>query len=124
MKNTQEVIWDAITNSAKKRFDYKGFEAVFQDIGGKKMADKMLFMIIVGFVAGKSDELISAELIMQLQLLGCGLDEAFFAEFLRNRRDELKAEIRAMEYAHLMLELQNSPAEVMIQVNKMLNIRG
>ncbi|NCC85906.1 MAG: hypothetical protein EOM03_17585 [Clostridia bacterium] len=78
-------------------------------------------MIIVGFVAGKSDEHISSELISQMLVIGLGLDEAWLAEFINGKRRVFKAEIRAMKYAHTMLELQDSPAEVLSQVTKMLN---
>lgn len=122
MKITEETILDAITNSAKKRFDYEGYEAGFLNLAdGKNMADKMLFMIIVGFVAGKSDEHISRELISKMVVMGLGLDETWLAEFLNDKRRGFKAEIRAMKYAHTMLELQDSPAEVLSQVTKMLN---
>ena len=122
MKITEETILDAITNSAKKRFDFEGFEAGFLHLAdGKIMADKMLFMIIVGFVAGKSDEHISSELISQMLVIGLGLDEAWLAEFINDKRRVFKAEIRAMKYVHTMLELQDSPAEVLAQVTKMLN---
>ena len=61
---------------------------------------------------------------MHAHMIGCGLDEDYLAEFLKDKRNLLSAEIRAIEYAHTMLEFQDSPSEVLNQVKKMLNVKN
>jgi hypothetical protein len=46
MKNSSEIIWNSITDNAKKKFDYKSFEEQFIEID-ENLADNTLFKIIV-----------------------------------------------------------------------------
>ena len=118
MKNTEETIWDTITNSGKTRFDYKSLEAVFQETGGDKIAETVLFKIILGLSAGKTKESLVTELKTDMALIGFsfqGVDE-----LLAHKDTELKTEILATQFARSMIEQGTHPMTILEALHKML----
>jgi hypothetical protein len=109
MNVTEETIWNEITDRAKVKCDYATFESQFSKLGEERMAETLLFMIIVGFASGKTKEAIASECRGELLLLGLGLDERSFEEFLKLKDQELATEIESVRFAQSMLD-QGMPA--------------
>lgn len=121
MKNTEEVIWDTITNSAKKRFDYKSFEAVFREMGGNNLAENILFKVVVGFALGASREELASELRTDMLLLGCGFEEGWLERLLESKEEELRTEIHVTQFTREMLDQGSDPTTILVAVSKMLD---
>jgi hypothetical protein len=121
MKTIEERIWDAITNSAKKKFDYQSFEQGFHDFGEVNIAENILFQVIVRFASGETKESVAANLTSEVFLLGCDFKEQVLESFLEHKEAELKTEIHITRLAHTMLEEGAHPAAVLETVQKLLH---
>lgn len=121
MKSTEETVWDAITNSAKARFDYKSFDAVFQEIANDNVAENVLFKIIIGLSSGETKEDVAAQLKTDMLLVGYGFEEQALEELLANKEEELKTEIHVTKFALSMLEQGTHPGTILNTVRQMLN---
>ena len=82
-----ERIGDAITNSAKTKFDYPAFEAAFCDYP-KLKADNILFQIITKLADGETKASIAAHFEQELWSLGLGFEGAFWKTFLEHNRTQ------------------------------------
>jgi hypothetical protein len=122
MKNTEEIIFDTITNSAKGRFDYKSFKAVFREMGDDNMADSNLFRIIARLASGETKENLATELRTDMALRGYGFKEHYLEGFLERKEEELKAEIFATRFASSMLDQGTHPVTILNAVQTMLAI--
>ena len=91
MKNTEELIWNRITNSAKTRFDYTSFADKFNEID-ENIAENILFKIIVGFAVKKTKTELSHELFNDVLLIGYKWDLKEIHDFINDIEELLKLE--------------------------------
>ncbi|UPQ79418.1 hypothetical protein M0M57_00930 [Flavobacterium azooxidireducens] len=120
MQHKEDLIWDNITNSAKRKFDYKDFESSFEEID-IELADTFLFEIIAGFAGGESKELISARLLSQIMLTGFHFDKTEMHKFIDGKEKVLGIEIYATQLARTMLEDGTDVISVLKSINQILN---
>lgn len=120
MKKPTDIIWDAITNSAKKRFDYDEFKAAFSELDNDNAPENILFKTIVGYVEGKSKEEIADEINNELLPLGCRFPDSDLQDFLSNKAIELGREIHATKIASTLLDQGMPIPGVLVQVKRIL----
>lgn len=116
----EDLIWNKITNSAKKKFDYKSFEAGFKEID-ENLAENILFKVIVSFASEDTKEFISAKLFSEMLLIGFMWEKDQINAFLRNKDKELCLEIYVTQLANSMLEDGNNATSVLNNVNQLIN---
>ena len=105
MGSYEDIVWDAITDSAKGRFDYAAFEANFSEFGYGNIAENILFMTIVGHVQKHSVEKIASDIRGQLLMMGVAGKERWIDEFVEARQEDLKSEISAAEMAIALTQM-------------------
>ena len=66
-------MWDHITDSAKRRFDYRSFSEIFDNFFEAKEIDNILWMIIMETAADQEVLGISSHIFMELAILGITL---------------------------------------------------
>jgi len=115
----EDLIWNRITDSAKKKFDYKTFESEFNKIDDN-IAENIIFQIIVGFASDKTEEIIALELYNQMLMTGFvwQLDE--IQKFIEDKKSLLKIEIYSAQLASSMLQDDNDPLSVLNGINQLL----
>lgn len=119
MTSNTDIIWNAITDSAKKKFDYNSFEEQFSDVD-ENLADNLLFKIIIGFASEKSTEIISLELFNELMLIGFIWELKDIHDFIKEKEKLLKIEIYSSQLAISLLEDGNDPMTVLHSINQLL----
>ena len=103
MKQPEDKIWNAITNSAKAKFDYEDFRAAFDGFPDENAPENILFMTIAGFAEGKPKDEIAADINGKLLPLAFAFSESTLTEFLANKTVEFEKEIRATQIAATLL---------------------
>jgi hypothetical protein len=120
MSPSEDIVWNMITESAKKRFNYDSFRSTFSDLHNDKIAENVLFMTIAGHAAGDSAEQIAADINQHFLLLGLSL-EGDFKQFVADRRSDLFREIKAAEQALAFYEMGLKTPGILVQVRSILN---
>jgi hypothetical protein len=120
MKPPEDIVWDTITESAKKRFDYHSFRRKFADMHHDNVADNVLFMTIAGHAAGDSTDQIAADINQQFLLIGCSL-EGDFKQFVVDRRSDLFREIEAAKQALAFFDMGAQTPGILVQMRSILN---
>jgi hypothetical protein len=120
MENSQDIVWDTITDSAKTKFDYPAFERIFSDAGNSHLPENILFLTIAGHAAQHSTEEIVTDINRELALLGIGLSDADLRRFVTEKDADLKREILAARTAIALFERGLKPPGVLVQVRSML----
>ena len=114
---SKDVVWNAINDSAKTRFDYKSFVDSVTDI----ISENFLFMTIAGHAAGESAEIIAARISQQLLLLGCSSSEAELKQFIADRKTDCFREIKATETAMELFQMGLKTPGILAQVRSLLD---
>jgi hypothetical protein len=109
MKSFEDKIWDTITNSAKKRFDYSSFE---NDFPTGDIADSVLFKVIAGLAAKWPKDKIAVSLFNDFLILGLKTDKGEWAKFIDKNEGSFKLEILASQIAREMLDNGSDPIAV------------
>ena len=120
MTPTEDIVWDTITDSAKKRFDYNNFKKIFEDLNEENVAENILFLIILGYVDEKSNSEIIVDINNNLLLLGCSFTDNDLRGFLENKNVELKNEIRAADVALSLLSQGVGIPGILVQIRSIL----
>jgi|JI6StandDraft_1071083.scaffolds.fasta_scaffold427488_1 hypothetical protein len=120
MTTSADIVWNAITDSAKKKFDYSSFEEQFIDVD-ENLADNLLFKIIIGFASKKTDEIISLELFNEMMMIGFIWKLEDIQDFIKDKDKVLKSEIYSSQLAGSLLEDGNDPLMVLNSINQLLN---
>ena len=115
-----DLVWNAITDSAKRRFDYKSFAEDFNEINDN-IADNLLFKIIVGFVEKKESKIISLELFNDMMMTGFIWKLEDIQSFVEGKDKVFGMEILASRIAVDLLQNGNDAASVLIAINQFLN---
>ncbi|WP_372845969.1 hypothetical protein [Pontiella sp.] len=99
MRQAEDLVWAAITDCAKQRFDYRGFKYWLSEKGDERVAEYILFQIIEGL----AEELSLAELALKLRgdldLFGYPVAEGELTAFLAGKPEALAAEVLAAREA-------------------------
>lgn len=119
MKSTQDLIFDSITDSAKKRFDYKEFELGFEGLPSY-IPENFLFLIIGGFATGEDEKEISIKLINEILMIGFKFDSKQIDDFLVDKKKLFVKEIFVMQTSLSMLDNDSDELEVLKFVNQFL----
>jgi len=120
MTTSSDIVWNAITDSAKNKFDYKSFEEQFIDVD-QNLADNILFKIIIGFASKKTDEVISLELFNEMMIIGFIWKLEDIQDFIKGKDKLLKSEIYSSQLAGSLLEDGNDPSMVLNSITQLLN---
>jgi len=120
MSDKQDLIWNAITTSAKSKFDYSSFEKDFNEID-ENIAENILFKVTVGFANQQTSDVISAELFNQMMMIGFVWDKVEIKDFVEGKDQLLKLEIYTTQLAGSLLEEGKDSLEVLNTVKQLLN---
>jgi hypothetical protein len=122
MKTSEEKIYDLITNSAKRRFDYSSFENKFTTLSEelKDAPDNIIWMIIEHLSRKIEKKIIGLELMNQLLILGIGWDEKGIHEFVSDKEDLFRHEISATRLATSLLNAGENPKIVFNKITQQL----
>jgi hypothetical protein len=120
MNQPEDIIWNAITDSAKKRFGYDEFQKAFAIIDDDNITENVLSLIIAGHAAGHSAKKIVADIKGHLVLVGFSFPEDALLSFISDRRTDLGVEIKATETAKSLLENGWEIPGILVQVRSML----
>ena len=115
---TEDIIWDAITNSAKTKFDYASFEANFPF-----SPDMLLFSIIVGLATGRNKEEMSFELYNQVLAVGFSIDQTEILDFINRHESTFGMEVLAARIAGDMLSQGTDPMAVYISISQLIKLK-
>lgn len=99
MRQAQDLVWNAITESGKRRFDYAEFKHSLGDSGDDRTAEYILFQIIVGLAEKCSAEAFSSKIREDLLLFGYSISKEEVAQLLADKDVILTQEVRAAEMA-------------------------
>ena len=120
MTNPEDIVWNAITDSAKTRFDYAEFASGLSEFDDGTMADNMLFMTIIGHAQNQSVEAIANDLSNQFLMLGLGGDKSELLEFVTDRGRDLPLEIKAADQALAFYKMGLQTPGILVQVRSIL----
>jgi len=120
MTQNADLVWNAITDSAKKKFDYKSFEEQFAEID-ENLADNILFKILIGFASKKTDEIISHELFNEMMMIGFIWKLEDIKDFIKDKGKTFKLEIYLSQLASSLLEDGSDPVMVLSSISPLLN---
>jgi hypothetical protein len=120
MPQSEDIIWNTITDSAKTRFDYETFESTVSEYD-ERIAENMLFMTLLGHAQDKGAESIASELSMKLLLIGLGGANDEIKEFVGARLTDLSIEITATKLALALTQMGHQTPEILIQVKSVLS---
>lgn len=116
MKSMEEKLWDEITNSAKKKFDYKTFKKGIPE----NDADDFLFKTILLIAQNRPVLLIASELQMNLVLSGFHMELDAIIAFINEKKSILGVEIFASQIAIDLLADGTSPEHVYANICQLL----
>ena len=116
----ETVIWDYITNSAKRKFDYQSYLADFPKEIGKNIPDNILWKIIMLSSSGYDEIHISSLIMSDLIMLGFMFPKDKLIPFVIDRKKDFGLEILATQIATDALNMGSAPEAVLGQVNQLL----
>lgn len=115
MKQIEEKIWNTITDSAKRKFDYSSFKKDFPFD-----PDNVIFKVIVGLVNKKEKEELIAELHIEMLMTGFIWKKNDIEKFIDGKESLFKTEIFATQLAFDMLQKGNAPLIVLNSISQIL----
>lgn len=120
MRQAEDIVWSTITESAKRRFDYAGFKNRLCASGDDRVAEYILFQIIVGY----AEELVREEFLSKiqedLQMFGYLFSVAELEEFLADKKEILNVEICAAKEALSGFAQGKDAPGMLLQIQRML----
>ncbi|MDF7824335.1 hypothetical protein P4B35_09955 [Pontiellaceae bacterium B12227] len=121
MRQAEDLVWAAITDSARCRFDYDEFRNRLSKSGDERVADFILFQIIEGLAENKSHEELLSTIRADLELFGYPASTDELAALLENKKEILSAEVHAAGVALAGFARGQSAPELLEQVHKLLS---
>jgi hypothetical protein len=115
----EDLIWDAITDSAKRRFDYNGFAVAFDEVH-ENIAENVVFRVIAGFASGQPQQAMSSALFDQMVMTGMVWSKEDIDRFIEDKEQLFKVEILAMQLARTMLDNGVDPQAVLLSIGQLL----
>lgn len=119
MENTEDFVWNRITNSAKTRFDYASFEKDCNEVN-KNIAENILFAIIVGFASKETNEAISMKVYNQMLMTGFQWELNDIQNFIEGKDKLFKLEIYLTQLAASLMEEDNDPLAALGAIERFL----
>lgn len=119
MKSMEEKLWDKITNSAKKKFDYKSFKKGIP----ASVADDFLFKVIMSLAGNRPINIIASEMQMYLMIDGFYMESEVITQFIEEKKNVLGVEIYASQLALDMLAQGIYPENVYLNICQILDKR-
>lgn len=120
MKSTTDTIFDQITDSAKKKFDYESFRLGFEDLP-EYVPENFLFGVISGYAIGDEEHLIRIKLHNEILMLGFIFELDAIEKFLIGKKELFSKEIFITGIAIDMLNNGSDPLAVLNFTNQFLN---
>ena len=120
MQQPEDKVWNAITESAKTRFDFNEFDQAFSEFDLPNASDNVLFMIIAGYAARHSPEKIASDIRMQFAAISIGFREGALERLMKDKETQLKTEIRATAIAMAHFERGAKVPGVLVSVRSIL----
>jgi hypothetical protein len=121
MNQPEELVWNEITDSAKKRFGYDEFQKVFAAFDNDYISENVLCLTIAGHAEGDSAEDIAAGINRHLLPMGVSYPIDALLTFISDRRADLGAEIKAAETAIAFFRMGLEAPGILVQVRSMLS---
>jgi|GEM_PF-2137155 len=116
MKLTEETIWSAITNSAKRRFDYASFEKEFSFVH-----DAVLLHIIIDIGSRRTaDEIANRAYDEVLRTSGQHWDILQIKQFIEGKELVFKREIYAAGLFGNLMHEGNELEDIYYEVSKFI----
>jgi hypothetical protein len=116
MNSPRDIVWNAITESAKSRFDYSAFAGSANDT----ISENILFIILEGHAAGDSVEAIAKRINGQLLLIGYNIPDAELLKYISDRKADCFREIKATETSMALFKMGLKTPGVLLQVRSVL----
>lgn len=118
--NLEDLIFNRITESAKKRFDYKNFESDFEGLP-TYIPKNLIFGVIAGYANSDTKETIAAKLLNEILMMGFMLNKEEFIDFVDDKKKLFELEIYVLQLSASMLDNGDDPNDVLQSVNQLLN---
>jgi hypothetical protein len=119
-KEPEDIVWDRITDSAKRRIDYEQLVETFNEFGDPVLPENILFQIILGRAVGDDKETIASRLESQLMVLGIGAENGTFLELVEEIEPAVYKEVLAAKAALTMFQEGGDPIDVLLTVSQLL----
>jgi len=120
MRQSEDIVWNTISESAKRRFDYAGFKNRLSGSGDERVAEYILFQIITGYAEDLSNEEFLSKIQEDLRLFGYSFSAEDLDEFLADKKEILSAEIRAAKEALSGFAQGNDAPSLLAQIERLL----
>ena len=120
MRQAEDVVWSAITESGKRRFDYDGFKNRLSESGDERVAEYILFQVILGIAENLSREELLSKIRGDLDLFGYPISEEELENFLADKKELLSAEVQAAREALSGFAQGNKAVDLLVRVNQLL----
>ena len=120
MRQPQDLVWNAITASARRRFDYDVFKHSLSGSDDDRIADYILFQLIAGYAEELSEDEFNTKLHSDLHLFGYSLSDPELNEILAGKRELLALEIATAKEALSGFSQGHDLHEMLIEVERKL----
>ena len=120
MRQAEDIVWSAITESAKRRFDYDGFKNRLSESGDDRVAEYILFQIITGYAEGLSREEFLSKIQEDLRLFGYSFSTEDLDGFLADKEEILSAEICAAKEVLSAFAQGKDASGLLVQIRRLL----
>ena len=116
----EDIVWNKITDSAKKRIDYASIVESFEELGDPALPENILFQIILGRAVDDDKETIASRLESQLMVLGIEAENGTFLELVEEIEPAISKEVLAANVALALFQEGNDPIDVLATVSQLL----
>jgi len=117
----EDLIWDRITRSAMSKFDFAAFmERLKSATEDETVGENIVFLSIIEFASGKTEDEIAELLYNQIVLSGFVWEFEEVQHYIKNKKELFAIEIYAVNIAYTLLEETKDPAVVLSAINQFL----
>lgn len=114
---TEDDIWNTITDSAKKRFDYSALEEEMP-----YGADTFLFQIVMGLAFEESKDIAALKVMNNFLVSGVVIKKDEILQFMADNKSALGLEILASQIAGDMFNNGEDPTAVLVAISQVLTL--
>ena len=111
-----DKIWDTITDSAKRRFDYATLKEEFPF-----NPDNFLFAIIMGLAVGEAKNTIALKLMNHMMMTGYEIEKDEILKIIVDNEKAFGLEVLATRMADNMLQEGGDPVTIYATIAQLLN---
>jgi hypothetical protein len=120
MRQAEDIVWAAITASARRRFDYAEFKSRLNLLDDERMADFILFQMIEGFAEELKHEELLQQVLGDLERFGAAISMDNLSNALADTQAILTAEIQATRLALSGFSKGQTAPEILEQIRRQL----